>query len=271
MKTIKKNPFFTSLFILIVFATSCTKTPIYKTSWQSTPEVIDGFDNDEPKGMYYDHKAKMVCWFSNDENNFYVNLKVVDKTTQKKIIVTGLTLWIDTLGKKEKLYGITYPMKTDVKKSIRAGSNLNQQHNIKISGFDKSGEDIIVNNRTSKNITVACKMDSLGTFFYEAGIPLNMLFSNPAEYLTDTTKMFSIGFETGSLEIPVAPSSGSMRGGMSKGGGGNRGGAGGPGGSGGGRGSGGSGNKSQKSAEMQAMAQASKFWIKNVRLSNGEE
>lgn len=271
MIAIKRDTVFIILIVVVLF-TSCAKTPIYKSSWQDTTETVDGFVNIDSKKVYYDSNAKMVCWLSNDENTLLVNLKVVDITTQKKIMVTGLTLWVDTVGKKDQTYGLTYPIKTTFRKPMSGEAKPNQQHNIKLTGFNKYEEDYVTSNKTTGGINVVFRLDSLGIMYYEAGIPLNMLFSNPKEYLTDSTKVFSVGFETGSLEIPVAPSSGgSMGGGMSKGGGGSRGGAGGAGGSGGGRGSGGSANMSQKSAEMQAMAQVSKFWIKSVRLSNSEK
>ena len=39
---------------------------------------------------------------SNDLNNIYINARVTDQTMQKKILMNGLTFWIDTIGKKKE-------------------------------------------------------------------------------------------------------------------------------------------------------------------------
>ena len=252
------------LFIIIIGAlfSSCTKTQIYLSKWQYSQVIIDGYDKDWSGKMYYDSNAKMACIISNDENSLYIKLKVVDKITQRKIIGTGFTLWIDTIGKGKKQSGINYPMKANNKIPMQRYNSCIQLGEMILIGFYKSGENIFTNNKMSGSVNVVYRFDSLCTMIYEADIPLRMLFSNYDKFITDTSKVISIGFETGSLDIPLTSTSGRSGGGMGKGGGGKAGGS-----QGRGRCVGNSALSSQKIAEMQAMSQASKFWIKKVRLS----
>ncbi len=266
--------------IAIVF-TGCATVDVYQSAFQSPPQKLDGRNDDWAGKMYYDSKAKMLYGISNDTENLYVNIKITDYTVQKKVLVTGLTLWIDTVGKKQENFGITCPVEGEFHKLLRENVKRGEKsHGMKkmdkqavnheykegfakmeLSGFEPDVNSVTTNKNVS-NINMTLRIDSLQIMYYEASIPLNKIFTNPNEYLNDTTKLFSYGVETGSIDVPVTPSSAGGRGsGAGKGGGRGAGGA--------GKGGGGSrtANSSQRMVEMQEMAQPSKFWVKSARLS----
>lgn len=267
--------------IVIVFA-GCASVTVYTSAYQPTPQKLDGHNDDWTGKMYYDSKAKMVYGMSNDNENLYVNLKIIDQTVQRKVLMTGLTLWIDTLGKKQKHFGVTCPPKIQPgmmkRDGGRRGANdqgkekidteaINQLYAegftpMKLAGFGKNVNPITTN-INSEGINMTLRLDSMQVMYYEASIPLDKLFNDPNEYLNDTTKVFSYGFETGFISMPVTPSAG--RGGGMRGGGapGGRGGM-----NGAGKGGGRTMGSSPRIAEMQEMSQPSKFWVKSTRLSS---
>ena len=277
------------VLVLIVFLfTTCAKTPVYRSTWQKDTKLIDGLITDWNCKMYYNSDAKMMYGISNDLNNLYVNAKVTDQAVQKKILMAGLTFWIDTTGKKTEQLGIVYPLKGFMKnqKNRKTPANKNMEKRplknaldynkindqfanniteLEMIGFTGTGKKNREINGRNKGLKVAIQFDEYQSLIYEASIPLNILFEEPQEYLTDSTKYFSYGFETGSFEVPVKMNSNT----------------GGPGGKGSGRSGGeresgmssGAGGKaggrpmnSGQKTDMQGMAQPAKFWVKKASL-----
>ena len=267
--------------IIIVGVTGCSQTPIYKSTWQSTPLKIDGLADDwEGSSMYYNSEAKIMYGITNDNKNLFVKLKVTDEITQRKILFWGLTFWMDTLGKNNKQLGITSPVKElqqkQREKNTRPGNNLTKKEldrgafgkkinnayasgfaKIKLTGFEGGEEPLILTNLNPNGITVLLHIDDMEILRYEAIIPLTLIFSTPEIYLNDTTKYFSYGFETGHLEA-------SMIGAKSRAGGSPGGGKPGGGGRGGGRMQ---SPDSERMTQMQKMMEPSKVQVKKAILS----
>jgi hypothetical protein len=56
------------------------------------------------------NKAKLYCFLSNDNDNIYIDIKVVDAGVQNRILKEGLTIWINMDGKSAKKMGVRYPI-----------------------------------------------------------------------------------------------------------------------------------------------------------------
>ena len=127
-----------------------------------------------------------------------------------------------------------------------------------INYFGKERNDFI-NNKNAEGINAILRYDKDHLLYYEAEIPLTRIFPNYQEFLDDTTKTFSFGFESGKMEMPAmdvhgASGRGGMKGvGMS------------PRGRGGQRG-GGQKMDSEQMENIQTMAEPSIVWIKKARL-----
>ncbi|MCF6239837.1 MAG: hypothetical protein L3J74_00665, partial [Bacteroidales bacterium] len=74
--------------------------------------------------MQYSKDARMLYSVYNDDQNLYVVMSVTDKTVQKKILIAGLTFWMDTVAKKKEQFGITFPRAGSMKNSF---SKMNNQ------------------------------------------------------------------------------------------------------------------------------------------------
>ena len=268
------------IFLLLLLA-SCSKKPIYTSNPIEGPAVVDGVLKEWSVPMNYDKKSNMEYGIGNDEKYLYVNLKITDKVLTSKIFMTGLTLWIDTVGKNKKMYGIKYPIgqgrKIDNREMTReripgeirrpVRPDLQRKPEVmEIIGFTKKGARELADPEGTPGMHLSVSRDQLGAFYYEARILLDKIITDVGPYLTDTTRLLSIGFETGHIDMPnmAGRSPGMRSGGGSRmpgrrtGGGGRTGGGSRPGGR--------TMDPSQRIDYMRAMSQSTKLRIPKVRL-----
>ncbi len=91
-----------SLFI------SC-KPPEIPCSWCPDPILIDG-QRDEWRNIPFSYfeKENIVLAMCNDSNNLYIMYSFNDPRWARIITISGLTLWLDAGGKKNKDFGIRF-------------------------------------------------------------------------------------------------------------------------------------------------------------------
>ena len=105
--------------ILLLQACAATKGRHEKTvtmpgTWQSQPVTVDG-DNKEWPSPYpnYDNKGKIAYATSNDGTYLYITMQTGDELTEMKMLKAGMTVSIDTGGKKSASFAINYPLQND--------------------------------------------------------------------------------------------------------------------------------------------------------------
>jgi len=273
-----KKLFFALVTILLLgaFAAPKNKTGV-KCLKQSSKFVVDGKASEwKTDSLRFDNKTGFAYAFSNDGKDLFIQLKMLNIGIQRKALIAGMTLWIDPNGKGKHVLGIKYPQgrmhqqqgrkpgqgaygRSGHQRPPASGGSLTAEQISKfnsrydseqpvLEGFEKAG---IKNASIGENgIRVVLQMDTLGHVVYEAMIPLKMIFTKPADYLSKG-KAFSILFETGYLQVNMSRMQG--RGGM--------GGRQGQQGVGGGQ----RPNPSQM-AFMQSMAESSRLKLKTVHL-----
>ncbi len=80
--------------------------------WASTPVKIDGLiDEWSHDPLVLEKKVKVDYAFRNDSENLYVLFIFKDPAFLSSINQTGMTLWLNTEGKKKKDYGIRFQRK----------------------------------------------------------------------------------------------------------------------------------------------------------------
>ena len=272
------------LFLLIIFCllTGCSKKAIFISHWPDKTidanGLIDDWSNDL---LNVDSKNNLIYGISNDNENLYACLKVNDRQLRSKILMTGLTLWIDSTGRKKKDLGIKFPIgrnqdnRTGISKDLqsptdelerdqerrnvpRGGQFAAEFQEMELIGFKGKGEIF----RTGKNdpggVNVELVFDQSGGMTYEAVVPFKT-FNYDLKTLNDTSKVFSIGFETGYVLMPSMAGGGRMPGGRSGGRSGGR----------GGRMPAGNMGRSGQGvpSTMNAMSQPTRLWIKRIRFT----
>ncbi len=263
--------------LAVLILASCAK-PFYNQEWQATPVTADGNAKEwsVPLG-FYDGETKIQYTFSNDINNLYLCMKVVDEKTQVKIIRAGLQLWIDSMGKNKHQTGVLFPMANpDAGGDSKSGEGRDRGRNSgDVSSEKKSGDhkpDIgalkrkffnapkemqltgfkpplggLTSMENNNDISININWDSTNTLVYEAIIPFKTFYKKSLS-LSDTTVVLGITVTVNGLPAPAGSGGGGSGGGGGRGmGGGGMGGAGGMGGGGmggaGGMGGGGMGGR----------------------------
>ena len=269
----------------------------YVSTWQSNQFKVDGKASDWDLNMVSHKSGKYSYKVSNDSQSLYLQLKVNDQQIQKKLLMKGFTLWIDTLGKTNTGYGIKFPLEAnEMGRNLRAGNkgrdrdrsqsrNEGRQGNLALEtlvqnrikeaellGFDGVDSRFMLLEKNKYQIEIAVKLDEYFALIYEARIPLKEILTNPDVFISNEKNKLSIGLETGFFTIQNRPmeAAGPAGKGMSSGGGRGSGGRGGGSRGGGGRGGskGGMPQTSSPSFETINLAEPTKIWIKKISLSD---
>jgi hypothetical protein len=253
--------------ILIVLISSGCST--YESVYQNTPLNIDGSSSDWDTTLDSKGNNGFSYGISNDKDNLYIRINIIDPSMQKKIMLAGLTVWIDTTGKKKINRGITCPIKKALPKMDRnmMKKMQNQQEwkkdqllEIDFLGFKEYGETYFIS-KNPYGVEVSIDQGQFRSLYYEMKIPLKSIYANHSNL---ALKTLSIGLETRALKIPSQTngSVGSQSAGVS--------GKGGRGGGSGGRASGGKGGGPSGitgSSSINTMSSPTKIWIKNIKLA----
>jgi hypothetical protein len=259
------------MFLALANAAFAQKDHSYYLMWHKSNAV-----NPSASEMKYSEKGKFYYYFSNDGENLYITLRIFEQEVQRQILFKGLSIWVDTDGKKSKKTGLRYPViqrsqemdnrsQQENQRPSQQGRNegampgrqgapggmqrgdgffsgrnmqLPEGSKIELTGFGSNGRQIISADEPG-SFRANMKMDKEGNMWYQVSIPLSkMPVSSATGKKTDNS--FILGF---SYPVSSAPQ---MRGGAGGAGGGYGGGMGGGGGmgrsgGGGGRGMGGPG------------------------------
>lgn len=279
-----------ALFTAIALSTIAPRTFAQKTS--ETLKVppanvkIDGNLRDWGDSLRYHNEEKKLDYsLANDQDNLYMAIRLSDHTEQMRVLAAGLTVSINTKGKKKEEYSITFPVgdqgsapgfgrhnmnmadsvtQADRDELMRA--RLTRLRNIKVVGFPDIEGDMITTSNTY-GIHTAIDYDANGYLVYEAAIPLKFFHTDPKDKkewafdfkINGINRQAIAGGEKGSSE-------GMGGGGMGRGGRGGMGGSGGMhggGGRGGMRGGGGmGGGQYSGGSDHSEMSKSVDFWEK---------
>ncbi len=230
---------------------------------------------------YYNDENKLYYTIANDKDNLYMVIRINDRSEQMRILGAGLTLSIDTRGRKKESFSVTYPiggkpdMAPDIENQPLDGSKatqvddrddkmratLTKLRQIKVTGFKEVESDLITTSNTY-GFKAAIDFDKDGNLVYETAIPLKLFH---AEDIGKNEWSFNFKInginrpiqkhnnETGSIENEGR---GGRGGGMGGGMGGSRGMRGG-----GGRGMRGS-TSGEQSSEQDELSKSIDFWTK---------
>ncbi len=279
--------------LLLLFCASCgsskhagRSSAILPGTWQSTPIVIDGDCTDWPSPYpNYDAKAMVAYATSNDRENLYVTMQTGDPLTQIKILKQGMTVSIDTGGKKEPGFNINYPLQNDddlselfshgERQKKDGSTQLSRQFEQKlhksaesanqfsIDGFGKCSGGYMVSQTLSCGVKVKISIDEYKQLVWEAVIPFKAIYDRETITTAFSGKPISVSFAVKGFKNPSAKNNDNNASAMSN----NNMGGGGMGASGMGGGGrmnsspmGGSGNSPGKENPMQRLYESSKTW-----------
>ncbi len=206
--------FFLCFVILAFCSLGIAKEKVVQSQWTTSPPNIDGSNSDWEGGTLTLYKKAQVDYaFRNDADNLYVIFIFNDpRGFMSTIKQSGITLWLNTDGKKKKNYGIRFAIKTvsadnyiqiveqmmgepmpeDKKAQIKAKESYQVFHNEVI---DKEGEaPPIASGPTSPSFNTAGGKE---TVVYEFKVALKKDDTSPVGIGTQPGGSFTIGFDWG--------------------------------------------------------------------------
>lgn len=142
----------------------------------------------------------------NDNTNLYVCLITSNRATQLQILGLGCITWFDTEGKKDKTFGIGFPVSGLLQgRRFPARENPEElqrlidaaQRQLEIRGPGE-GERHRLSERDVPGVEVHLGFAD-GTLTYELKVPLQKSKEHPYAVQADLTKPLSVCFETGDL------------------------------------------------------------------------
>ncbi|WP_424961306.1 hypothetical protein [Ekhidna sp.] len=184
---------------------------------------IDGSNEDWPHLVHFDKEAGMLYGVTYDQENLYVLARIYEDEAKRHVISSGLTVWIDPDGNKNREIGLSYPVIGRQPKKERNRDKQNagrerelddkQLENIMVQGVFSEDMQITRKSHLAIDLDVMIGFDSTRNLLYELKMPLSLLKQKAKK---DIGKI-AIGFELSSPTRPINVSSPSSVGGASRG------------------------------------------------------
>ena len=209
--------FAAAVLVFAVVFVSFAKDESVESFWASSPLTIDGLSNDwEGDPFHVEKKVKVDYAFRNDADTLFVFFKFNDTKYLSSIEITGMILWVNTGGEKNKDTGIKFtkkkisadeyiallekqqgPVSDEQKESVRASAFyfISQAEAVDKKGNPLEQQDgVEAAKGAAFNVSVAQESVS-----YEFRVPLAILAGTGPDNATKTVEAVSVGFEWGGL------------------------------------------------------------------------
>jgi hypothetical protein len=225
------------LCLLILSAAGCQSLQL-ESIWRGDAINIDGKSDDWVGRMMFLDNPNMSLGIQNDENFIYICIIAEDPSIRNRINMSGMILWFDPAGRKNKSLGIKFPVgRGDLQMDPRERMTLDQerdparvgqrfQPNLDEMEILQAGQKetlrLFLNNL--KGIEVSLNSAS-GLLIYEAKIPLIDSPDFPFTIGAQNRSFIGVGLEVPKMDMNQRPGGMGGRGGLG-------GGMGGPGGTG---------------------------------------
>jgi uncharacterized membrane protein YgcG len=210
-----------SAMILLAVATlsGCSSTLELTSRWTNHELKVDGTGTEWNDAATLIPGPQVLVGIKNDRENLYVCIRTSNRTTQVQMLALGTTVWFDTEGKKNKTFGIQFPV-SGLIQGRRFPSQQNPeelrrfvdaaQRQFEILGPGK-GEHRRIADKQEKGLDVHLGFAD-GTLTYELKIPLHKTAEHAYAVGADPSKPLTIGLETGDYSDAMrAQLSGSSR------------------------------------------------------------
>ncbi len=223
-----KNIQLLNIFITACLLFSCSSSKhgrrsadVVPGTWQATPVAIDGDSKDWPSPYpNYDAKAMVAYATSNDRENLYITMQTGDELTQLKILKQGMTVWIDTGGKKDGQLKINYPLQNDndpqdmatddyggkpatrghwTKKIAKSADQATQ---LSLEGYGSCDGGYTITQNNKCGIKVRLRIDEYKELVWEAVVPFKAIYNKPALDASDAGKAISVCFAVKGFKDP---------------------------------------------------------------------
>jgi hypothetical protein len=197
---------------------SFSKQKAITSHWAAAPLTIDGSAEDWPsEDLNLEKKVDVDFAFKNDAENLFILFIFRNPKYLSSINQTGMTLWLNTEGKKKKKFGLTFmkrQVSSDVfislieqqkgvlseeeKNNIRANPRY-FVHNVKVVGKESNPALQQSDDSQEDNLAVFRTETQDKMVLYEFAVPLKILADQTKGTGAEPGKIIKVGFEWGGL------------------------------------------------------------------------
>jgi uncharacterized membrane protein YgcG len=192
------------VLLIVIALCGCSSTLELTSSWTNHELKVDGTDTEWKDATALIPGPQVFVGIKNDRENLYVCLKTSNRITQVQMLALGTTVWIDTEGKKNKTFGIQFPV-SGLLQGRRFPSQQNPeelrrlidaaQRQFEILGPGKDERRRFAD-KQEKGLDVHLGFAD-GTLTYELKIPLHKTPDHAYAAGADPSRPLTIGLETG--------------------------------------------------------------------------
>ena len=209
-----------SIILIIIFILQACNAKEVKSSWCNLEIVADGNDCDwKSYNKYYDKDTRTMTGFVNNENDLYIFMSSHDQRIKRQILESGLTVWFDPEGGKEKKLGVRFPVgmphfmrnpmvpdRLDrILHQSEKMSDIECQRELQLLGPGEGEQKTLLASDVHKYDINVMVREIEGNFVYELKIPLTLKDQIGYAVKTDFTKSIGVGFETGDSDVDDMP------------------------------------------------------------------
>ncbi|MFB0566012.1 MAG: hypothetical protein ACETWK_10085 [Candidatus Aminicenantaceae bacterium] len=217
-----KRPLFAKVLLLFILILTLSfagfsKKKLITSSWTNIPINIDGSSDDwEYSALNSEKNVSVDYGLKNDSENLFILFVFKDPKYLSTIKATGMTLWFNLEGKKNKIYGIKFikqqvpaeefisileqekgSLSEEEKNNVRANPYY-FLHNIKVIN-KKSKSSTEVSDSARLKPAVFRSMKSENMHIYEFAVPLNRATEQAPGVGAEPGKTIKICFEWGGM------------------------------------------------------------------------
>lgn len=194
--------------ITAMIVASCASLPEYQSVNLET--------STEAPRKFVDMESKIVYTVQHDSRFLYINLSTAEPSSQRQIMMQGLTLWFDETAKRKEYIGFSYPLAERPQRAGEPGQFAERPEGemqnqsqalmkrfetqisyIELVGFLEDGSKERLNYRLEKGpVKVDISMDDSGNLLYQARVPLQNIFTDESA----KDRMLSVGIESNAPE-----------------------------------------------------------------------
>jgi hypothetical protein len=81
-----------------------------KSTWRNRDIIVDGSDREWKDLLLYHAKSKIAFGSCNDDKNLYLILVIGDRSEQRQIMRSGLTVYFDGTGGSDESFAVRFPL-----------------------------------------------------------------------------------------------------------------------------------------------------------------
>lgn len=206
---ISKSAILSMLLLATLLLAGCAKMPTTNSRWAPTLDRTMPYSG-------YDADSKVSWQIANDAENLYVNLRSMQPNISQNILLNGMRIVVDTLGKKKGQFALKYPLGMNAGefgKPIDPNPTGTVRPDLGLSAPREGawivGEDttFLDNQKRTLGFDYDMRFDSLGTLQYRATIPLAQI----RRTLTSTAPLVvGIVMKAGTLDTGTSSSNPGM-------------------------------------------------------------